>query len=243
MILAAGVGSRLKELTKTTPKCLMDINGQPMLRIVSKRLAQAGVKKVIINIHHHAEQVRSYAASHLAEFFDEVEFSFEPELLGTGGGLKAVAPFFASEQSFLLVNADIYCSYSLTNLLKPMKSEVMGCLALMDREDHSLLEFDSVGNFCGWRTLKSTELASKQPLGVLSKVSAFCGLQALSPRIFDYLARDTRKTFSIIDTYLDAAKAGERIIGVDIGKDSVWIDMGTPEQLAKVREVDKEIRK
>ena len=230
MILAAGVGSRLGALTANTPKCLMEINGIPMLRLVSQNLASAGVSEVVINIHHHSEQVRSYALKSLKDLFKNIEFSFEPELLGTGGGLKEVAHFFSGEDVFLLVNADIYTSLPLQNLLKPLFSskQTLGCLAVMDRTDKTYLEFDPSGHFCGW-------LRSENQSKTKNAIKAFCGLQALSTRIFNYLNLESQKSFSIIETYLKAFDAGERLISHDLGNNA-WFDMGTPEQLNKLRE-------
>lgn len=238
MILAAGVGSRLGSLTENTPKCLVDIHGTPMLRLAAEKLALAGVKKVIINIHHHAEQVKAYASSALTDLFSDVEFSFEPKLLGTGGGLKATASFFADQQNFFLVNADIFSSFDLKNLIQPLKEDrsKLACLAVMDRKDTSYLEFDAEGNFCGW--VRADKLSSSNEESRTSEttlVRAFCGQQALSTKIFDYLALEQQTSFSIIETYMQAFQAGEKIVATDIGAES-WFDMGTPHELARLRE-------
>jgi NDP-sugar pyrophosphorylase family protein len=104
MILAAGKGTRLKDITKTTPKCLVEVAGRPMLAHVADQLRAAGVQEVVINLHHLAEVVRERVVRE-AGFGLKVEFSLERELLGTGGGLRRVKQFFSGPEPFLLLNA------------------------------------------------------------------------------------------------------------------------------------------
>ena len=101
MVLAAGVGSRLRPLTDQRPKALLEIAGKPILEIVLGRLAAAGVREVVVNVHHHAEQVERYlrGCAHLGL---RLEVSREAELLDTGGGLKKAAPFLAGAEPFFV---------------------------------------------------------------------------------------------------------------------------------------------
>lgn len=229
MILAAGVGSRLGALTANTPKALIDINGRPMLRWVSEQLSAAGVTEIIINLHHHSDLLRDYAQSALSDLFKTIAFSAESSLLGTGGGLKAAASFFSNVDSFFLVNADIYCAYPLQNLMEALhkQSSSLGQLAVMDRQESTYLTFDQNNVFRGW-----VKEGSASPEGLSRR--AFCGIQALTSKIFAYLQKDARDSFSIIETYQQAEAAGEQLIAHDIGN-YMWIDMGTPERLQQLR--------
>ena len=151
--------------------------------------------------------------------------------------MKAVESFFSAEDVFLLVNADIYTSYSLKELLSPLKSnkKILGNLAVMDRIDSTYLDFNSEGSFCGW--LKATDQTEPSSVAGTKKgnsVHAFCGLQALSTRIFDYLKKESKSSFSIIETYMNASRTAEQILFSDIGSEP-WFDMGTPEQLERLR--------
>ena len=96
MIFAAGVGSRLKEFTKDTPKCLMVVGGKTLLEHVITRYISVGVTEVMINIHHHHQQVIDLVANH-QQFGISISFSYEQKLLDTGGGLKKVKDFFNGE--------------------------------------------------------------------------------------------------------------------------------------------------
>ena len=99
MVLAAGVGSRLRLLTDSCPKALIDINGVPMLEIVLRRLIQAGCREVIVNVFHLADMIVEFL-QRWNHFGIRIEIARETELLDTGGGLKSVASFFDDGQPF-----------------------------------------------------------------------------------------------------------------------------------------------
>jgi NDP-sugar pyrophosphorylase family protein len=211
MIFAAGIGSRLKALTKDTPKCLMQVGGTPMLERVVDRLKGVGVRSVVINVHHHAEQVT---------------FSHEPILLDTGGGLKKVQELFANEGSFFLHNADIHCESDLGELLSRHQSRnALATLAVMTRESKRGLFMTSAMELVGW----TGEMAPPPPN---AKQFAFSGISICAPDIFSYMP--SGDTFSIIEPFLSCARATRAVFGVEIDP-STWVDIGTPEQLAALR--------
>jgi MurNAc alpha-1-phosphate uridylyltransferase len=230
MILAAGFGSRLREITKVTPKPLVLIDDKPILRLVAENLYAAGVSEIVINLHYLADQVRDYCEANLKDLFSKIHYSKETEILGTGGGLKAAKAFLENEKFFYLVNADIYSNFDLNILMSEVKgqSEVLAALAVMDRSESTYLEFDSSNSFKGWAK------AEQQPKTGLER-KAFCGLHILSSKIFHYLDQHSEQSFSIIDTYCKAAQAQEKLISVDLGS-SVWFDMGTLDKLQELRE-------
>lgn len=237
MILAAGFGTRLGEITKCTPKCLVQINSRPIIRLVAEHLYKSGVRQIVVNLHYLAEQVQQYCSSSLTDLFSSIEFSYEPEILGTGGGLKAAQRFFSDQKDFYLVNADIYCNYNLENLKEKHISlrDSLGVLAVMQREDSSYLQFDQNNIFRSWITSK--DLQSKDNNQLITK--AFCGVQCLSAGVFKYLNKIEAKSFSLIEAYCLAQSAGEKLYAQDIG-DADWFDMGTLSQLELLRNKLKE---
>lgn len=229
MIFAAGVGSRLGQLTQNTPKCLMPLGGGTILEHVISRLKVAGVTEVAINLHHLPEQITQYLTQQ-QNFGLTVHLSHEPALLNTGGGLKKVREVFTGEDAFLVHNADIYCTHGLTSLLSDHRSlKAVATLGVMQRASKRGLYIDRSKRLTGW-----TEEETLQPTE--SDIYAFSGISVCSSEIFSYM--DSRDTFSIIETFLAAARATERVFGSLIPS-SGWVDIGTPERLEVLQ---KELR-
>jgi NDP-sugar pyrophosphorylase family protein len=225
MIFAAGVGSRLKELTRATPKCLMDVGGTTMLERVIDRLKGVGVTAVAINTHHHAEQVADFIKSK-SYFGLEVLISYEPSLLDTGGGLRKVAPFFAGEEAFIVHNADIFSTIDLGHLVDEHRSKnAIGTLAVMERPSKRGLYIDASHHLVGWT--QEERSAPKQ-----AHLYSFCGISVASHEIFSHMTEDG--PLSVISSYLSAARATDRVFGQVI-TGAEWTDIGTPEQLEALR--------
>jgi NDP-sugar pyrophosphorylase family protein len=225
MIFAAGVGSRLKEITRDTPKCLMSVGGKTMLEHVVDRLKAAGVTALAINTHHHAELVTDFIKSK-GYFGLEVLVSYEPSLLDTGGGLRKVAPFFAGEEAFLIHNADIYSDINLSALVEKHRSKkAIGTLAVMERPSKRGLYVDSRHHLVGW-----TQEARKAPKQ--ARLYSFCGISVASHEIFSHMTESG--AFSIISSYLTAARATGRVYG-EVITNATWTDIGTPEHLEALR--------
>jgi NDP-sugar pyrophosphorylase family protein len=225
MIFAAGIGSRLKALTKDTPKCLMQVGGVAMLERVVERLKSVGVRSVVINVHHHAEQVIAFVESR-HRFGIEVAFSHEAVLLDTGGGLKKVQELFANEISFFLHNADVYCESDLGELLSRHQSRgAFATLAVMTRDSQRGLFMTSAMELVGWTSEQAPPPAN-------AKRFAFSGISICTPRIFSYMPDGD--TFSIIEPLLTCARATHSVFGFEIDP-TTWVDIGTPEQLAALQ--------
>ena len=120
MILAAGLGTRLRPLTDNIPKALVELNGRTLLEITIDRLKSFGVTEIIVNVHHHAEKVAAFLKSK-NNFGIRIELSREDGLLlDTGGGLKKAAWFFQEENSdepFLLHNVDVLTTIDFRQML------------------------------------------------------------------------------------------------------------------------------
>lgn len=128
LLLAAGLGTRLRPLTDTTPKCLMPVRGKPLLDIWLEDLSRAGVGPFLVNTHYLAEHVRRYVAE--SRFADQVQLVHEPELLGTAGTLNRNLDFFADGEG-LLIHADNYCEADLAAFLRAHETRPAGCVMTM----------------------------------------------------------------------------------------------------------------
>ena len=225
MIFAAGIGSRLKELTATTPKCLMPIGETTILAHVINKLKSVGVDEVVINTHHLANLVVEYLTSQ-ANFGVKVHFSHEDILLDTGGGLQKMRHIFAGERAFFVHNSDIYYAGDLSDLLQAhLAKNAVATLGIMPIKTERGLYFDAQRKLTGW---------SKQhtPQSDADTLFDFSGITVCSDEIFKYM--DAPPPFSIITPLLQAARATERVFGADINPNQ-WVDIGTPERLNALR--------
>src|SRR5712692_1778130 len=147
MILAAGLGTRLRPLTDTRPKALVELSGRTLLEITLSRLRTFGVTDVIINVHHFADQVIAYLKSH-NNFGMRIEISREEILLDTGGGLKKATWFFLEDSArldepFLLHNVDVISTIDFARMLQfHSENHALATLAVQSRETSRYLLFD-----------------------------------------------------------------------------------------------------
>ena len=231
MVLAAGLGTRLRPLTNDRPKALVEINGRSLLEITLTRLRESGVTEVIVNVHHFADMVAEYLSEH-QNFGIGIEISHEDLLLlDTGGGLKKAAWFFqqdSGDDAFLLHNVDVLSDIDLARIVEfHREHHALATLAVQQRASSRQLLFDDQGFLCGRRFEKEqrTELARKaEPLHAL----AFCGIHVISPRLLKMMTETG--AFSIIETYLRLAAQGERILAFR-ADGAYWQDLGTLESL------------
>jgi len=227
MVLAAGLGTRLRPLTDTLPKALVELAGQTMLERTLRRLQSFGITEIVVNAHHHASVLIDYLREK-KNFGLQIEISREEILLDTGGGLQHAAEFFlraGSDQPFVVHNVDILSSIDLSAMLAQHNAQgALATLAVKPRSSSRQLLFDAEGQLVGRRTPTATEwaraIATPTPL-------AFCGIHILSPRIFPLMTEEG--VFSIIPTYLRLAAAGERIAAYQTH--AYWRDLGKVESL------------
>ena len=228
MVLAAGLGTRLRPLTNDRPKALVKIADRTLLEITLTRLKEFGVHDVIINVHHFAQMVVDYLEANDC-FSMHVEVSREETLLDTGGGLKKAGWFFRQDsEPFILHNVDVISNVDFNAMLRFHNDrQALATLAVKQRPTSRYLLFDEGLRFCGRRLVREQKLeiarSCPNPLEL-----AFCGIHVLSPRIVSMLTDDG--SFSIITSYLDLAKRGEEICGFRADAYS-WKDVGTPENL------------
>lgn len=231
MILAAGLGTRLRPLTNYQPKALVKVDETPLLEIVINKLIAHGVDELIINVHHFAGQIVDFLKSK-EHFGLKIHISDERDgVLETGGGLKHAQAFFHNEP-FLLCNTDILSNIDLTQLYEThLNSDALVTLATRHRSTSRYLIFDDKNVLHGWTNIKTGSLKMRRPVKGDLQLRAFSGIHVIDPKIFSLMSRTGK--FSIIDTYLDLA-SDHRICSYDHDND-LWLDVGKPEHLAQAK--------
>jgi mannose-1-phosphate guanylyltransferase len=239
MILAAGLGTRLRPLTDDGPKALVTVAGRTLLEIALNRLITFGVREVIVNTHHYSDMILDYLKAN-NNFGIRIEVSREPTLLDTGGGLKNAAWFFLDssaslDEPFILHNVDVISTIDLGRMMRfHAEHNAFATLAVQDRETSRYLLFNEEGQLCGRRAGRDIDAESDQALIAQSaqKVQplAFSGVHIISPQIFSKMNEEG--AFSIIDAYLRLAAGGERIFAFR-ADDYYWRDLGRPESVVQ----------
>jgi N-acetyl-alpha-D-muramate 1-phosphate uridylyltransferase len=232
MILAAGLGTRLRPLTDHTPKALVPVAGVPMLERIARRLIEAGADRLIVNVHHHADQIRAFIEDR-AGFGVEVRISEERGApLETGGGLFHARVSFRGEP-FFLHNVDVVSEVDLAGMYAAHAvTGALATLAVSDRPSSRLLEFDDAGLRARIDRRTGAEEAVREAQGE-TRALAFAGIHVVSPRIFDLM--EERGAFSIMGPYLRLAGAGWPILPYDIGG-ALWLEVGDPDRLERARQ-------
>jgi NDP-sugar pyrophosphorylase family protein len=233
MILAAGMGTRLRPLTDDRPKALVEVAGRTMLEITLRRLREFGIREVIVNLHHFAEMVVDYLKKN-DNFGMRIEISREAVLLDTGGGLKKAAWFFLEErrleEPFLLHNVDVLSTIDfrrMTDLHK--QNQALATLAVQDRETSRYLLFDEQNQLCGRRAGRDQAPEIVRP-SRNPQTLAFSGVHIISPQFLPMMTEDG--VFSIVNTYLRLAGQGEKIVAFR-GDEYYWRDLGRPENITQ----------
>ena len=239
MILAAGLGTRLRPLTDTRPKALVEVAGRTLLEITLSRLSSFGVRDIIINVHHFPDMILDYLKAH-NNFGLHIEISREERLLDTGGGLKMASWFFLqdskhSEEPFILHNVDVISTIDLRRMLEfHNEKQALATLAVQHRESSRQLLFDED------LKLRGRKLGQDQKPEIVCALPepqsfAFTGIHIISPRLLRRMEEES--VFSIIDTYLGLAAQGEDIIGF-CADEYYWRDLGRPHDL---KEAEKDL--
>ncbi len=232
MVLAAGLGTRLRPLTNDRPKALVEVAGHTLLEITLRRLASFGIREVIVNVHHFASLVVEYLQTH-DNFGLRVEISREDILLDTGGGLKQAAWFFAQNglagEAFVLHNVDVISTIDLARMLRSHReNNALATLAVQQRETSRHLLFDHRNQLCGRQTGKTAPEIVRP--GRETTPLAFCGIHVISPQFLNETSE--QGIFSIIPTYLRLAAKGERILAFR-ADEYYWRDLGRAENVAQ----------
>lgn len=223
MVLAAGLGERMRPLTLTTPKPMLQVGGQPMLDWSLDRLQEAGIGNVVVNTHWLPEQIEAHVAARAAREGTRIQISREAERLETGGGIVNALPLLG-EAPFVVINSDTICLNGPTSVLRRL------CDAWDDARMDALLLMMSAPRT---QTQIGYGDMTMDPLGRLTfrepgRVApyVYAGTHLCHPRLFDGARAES---FSLVKLWRRAAEAG-RLYGVV--HDGAWFTVGTPAELA-----------
>jgi N-acetyl-alpha-D-muramate 1-phosphate uridylyltransferase len=222
MVLAAGLGKRLRPLTDAQPKPLVEVAGQPLLVHALDRLALAGVERAVVNLHYKPEMIETALAGRTRP---HIELSREPELLETGGGVKMALPLLG--ETFFVLNGDVFwldgLASALTRLAQYFDQQRMDALLLLQQTAWAT-GYDGIGDYF------------LDPLGVPRRRSErevapyiFAGIQILHRRLFDGVGDTVFSLKKLYDRAEDAGRLGA------IVHDGEWFHIGTPAGLEATR--------
>lgn len=238
LILAAGLGTRLGELTSDRPKALVEVCGHTMLEHQLRHLSAAGFDRFVINIHHFAPKVKAFLEEH-QNFGLDIRLSDETDLLlDTGGGIRKAMRLFAGEQPVLVHNVDIFSGVDLKALYcGHVESGADATLVVAERSTSRYLYFDDCSMLRGWSNEKTGQVRS--PYSDFDKTAflprAFQGIHVVSRSLLPLLDEIAEPKFSITDFYVDnAARLRLRSVLSDCNN---WVDAGKPEALERAAQI------
>ncbi|MEJ7609648.1 MAG: nucleotidyltransferase family protein [Ferruginibacter sp.] len=230
MILAAGLGTRLKPFTDHHPKALVPVLGKSLLRRNVEYLHSFGITEMIVNIHHFPDQMREEITAINNSGFSVTVSDETADVLETGGGLKKAAGFFQhSDEPFVLMNADILTDLDLhTMVADHLTHNPLATLAVSERPASRMLLFDDTGKLCGWQNENNGELK-----GAPGEKKAFSGIHIISPGIFPLITESGK--FSVIDLYLRLSAV--KTIRAFEHRGTKFIDVGKPGSIENAQEM------
>lgn len=227
MILAAGFGSRLHELTRDLPKPLIQIQHHYLIEYALFLIKKAGIVDVMINTHYHAGTIRD-ALQDGRKYGLHISYSHEEMILGTGGGVKHAENFFGHEP-FVLINSDIICNIDLKKVIA-YHFEQNAAATMVVRDDTAMPNFDEIKLTQEYRICAvSSKPKTEESVTFLNRM--FTGIHILDPIVFSYLKPEFSSIIS--DFYQIAIKDNLNIMGYDY--DGFWMDAGSKENLDFVR--------
>lgn len=242
MILAAGKGTRLQPLTNTKPKALIEVCGISMLEHQVNYLRHYGIKEIIINVHHFADQITDFFSR--KNFGCRIEFSDErEELLDTGGGLKKASWFFDDGKPFVLIGSDIFTDLNLDDFISFHKAKnPVASIAVKKRTTTREVLIDDNNFLCGWRNnVTSDEIINRSATSQLNNYG-FSVVHIIDPGIFKLMTEDG--AFSMIPFYLRIC-ANHPVMAF-VHNQSEWYEFGRVQNLEDevlLTKVDKIIRR
>jgi NDP-sugar pyrophosphorylase family protein len=231
MIFAAGMGTRLGDITRDNPKALVEINGKSVLERAVENLTGQGFDDIIVNIHHYADKVEN-SISQLRNKGYRITISDErSHLLETGGGLQKAGWFFGKEP-FLVYNSDVITDFDLLELYNHHKKEKgIATLAVIEREDSRCFLIDGCNTLAGWKnSMTGEKVISRQSSEKLTE-AAFCGIHVMDPKIFRFMRPGV---YSLTSLYL--VLAGKERINAYYYRNGYWIDIGNIDDLRSAEE-------
>lgn len=226
-ILAAGLGTRLKELTSDKPKALVELNKQPLLKVVIENLISQKFNHFVINVHHYADKIVDFIES---VKYENVEFEISDErdfLYNTGGAIIKALPYFKESKAVLIHNVDIVSDIDFQSIYDGfVKSKDAAWLLTQERNNKRKIVFDDNNNFVGRLNLETKEYDGEIPLSDRFKLLSFSGLHIIKPEYFNKF--ELRASY-VFELYKEIAK--KAIVKSVPIESNYWFDLGTQEQL------------
>lgn len=235
MILAAGLGTRLKPWTDHHPKALALVNGKSLLQRNVEYLQAHGIHDVLVNVHHFANQIIE-AIEVNKGWGSTIAISDETaEVLETGGGIKKAAPYFNGEESFAVMNVDILTSLDLSAMIaQHQQQNPLATLAVTERKTSRYFLFNDEQQLCGWQNVQTEEEKIVRPAKELHQ-KAFSGIHIINTQLFSLMQQQGK--FSMVEVYLSLA--ANHAIQCYNHSGSKFIDVGKPESVVKAEELFK----
>ncbi|MBC8321433.1 MAG: NTP transferase domain-containing protein [Bacteroidetes bacterium] len=236
IILAAGLGTRLKKITDNKPKALIEINGKTMLETVIQNLKNQGVYNFLINIHHLGQSIIDYLTEN-NNFGVNISISDERQLLlDTGGAILNAQKFISGNEPILVHNVDIISNINIQNLVASHKNDnSIATLCVRKRNSQRALLFNNSMHLIGWCNLGTNEFRWSTTPHKEFEMYAFSGIYIIEPEFIDHIT--LKGKFSIIDAWLEIVKNNTYspvrtgIISGYIDKSEIWHDLGTIEKI------------
>lgn len=229
LLFAAGLGKRLRPLTDTRPKALVEVAGKTLLQWNIEKLVTAGVSTIVVNVHSFAQQIIDFVKARA--WGADILFSDERDLLlETGGGLLKAAPLLRDDLPFFMYNVDILSDIDLKAMYAfHLQKQALVTLAVQTRSGSRQFLWDGSGLLCGWTNTEKQETRMAYQSSEIPQPLAFSGIHIANPALLDMITE--QGVFSITDVYLRLA-ATQRIAAFDHSQGK-WFDIGSPEKLAK----------
>ena len=231
MLFAAGLGTRLKPFTNEHPKALAQVNGKTLLQHNIQYLQQFGIKNVVVNVYHFANQIIDIVNENNGWGSNIIISDETAEVLETGGGLKKAIPLFGEAENIVLMNVDILTDLNIENMFQyHISNNALATLAVTARETSRYFIFDNNNKLCGWMNTKTNEVKGIDKFDeTQDKKLAFSGIHIINKKLFTLMQQEGK--FSMVDVYLDLMKTNS-IIAFEHSQDK-FIDVGKPESITK----------
>ena len=235
IILAAGMGTRLKPLTDNTPKALVPFQGMPMVERIIRNLVDAGVYDIMVNVHHFAGKVVEFLDNLVLEGVSLHISDETGELMDTGGAILQARDFLKGENDFIVHNVDVFTNLDIGDLLRNHKDgKALATMAVKKRPTSRSLLFDGTGSLCGWiHNETGQKRMVRSPSGSLEDFGNTC-VQVINADFLDFFPKTEPR--SLTEMYLELAE--QHKIGAFIHNQDYWYDLGRYNNFVKA---DKEV--
>ena len=241
-VLAAGLGTRLKELTNNKPKALVSINNEPLLKVALEKLRRQGFNHFVVNVHHFGEQILEFLKEfstglNVGDFSTTLRFGRNdviievsderPLLMDTGGAILQALPYFADSEAVLVHNVDVLTNVDLQGFYDDFcKSDDAAWLLTQERNSKRKLVFDNNDNFLGRYNTETSEYDGEGALPNGCKLLSFSGIHLFKPQYFKDFKVEPCYVFKLYQQIAENHRVTSKLIHPDY-----WFDLGTQEQL------------